>query len=71
MDYGRACKWGRIADTAVVALVSIFWAIMGWLFAQIMFPDMQFMVPVTITLIHVAYLACHAIMSKRAPGATP
>ena len=49
----------------MAAIISVFFAATGWMFAQIMFPDIQYMVPVTIFLIHVVYVACGIMSSRR------
>lgn len=49
---------------AVVLIISAFWAMSGWMFAAVLFPSMEFMVPVTITLIHLTYAAYVGITTK-------
>ena len=56
---------------SVVVSMSAFWAVCGWLFAQIMFPELPHMVPITISLIHITHVAYFAIADWRASRTIP
>ena len=69
MERRRVHRWLQIADTAMAAVMLAFFAITGWMFAQIMFPTQQYMVPVTIFIVHMVYVSYYCITGWRATTA--